>query len=323
MLPDRSGRSVVIVGAGIHGLSMAWALATSSAWKSIRIYSREAPEHTTSSVAGGLVEPGFQVGPDRRGAAWFAASRAIFAQRVAEPRWSVRRAAVRSLWRTPTPPPSWASAVDNFTVLPIVAPPYTQAWRYESYVVEVPRHLAEMARRLRDLGIDIVYREVTSLDALRDDADLIINCSGAGAKALGDSSVTPGSGQVVILERDARIPDEVILDDEPLTYVIPRLTDVVVGGTLMPGETSRVPHLEVAEALLARACRLVPQLAHARVLAHRVGLRPLRPQPRLEIESSTGSGARIAHCYGTGGAGISLAPGMAQDLAARLVTIFN
>lgn len=320
MLRDKS---VVIVGAGIHGLTTAWALASAGVCKRVRIYTREAPEHTTSSVAGGLIEPAFAVGSDGRCADWFASSRTHLAQLIADARWAVRRTPVRTLWRAPEPPPGWASAVDNFSTSAVAQPPYAHAWRFETYVVEVPRHLAELVRRLRDRGVEIVHRDVTSLDALRDDADLIVNCSGAGASSLGDRSVTPGRGQVVILERDARIPDEAIVDEDPLTYVLPRITDVVVGGTLVPGDLSRVPHLGVAEQLLARAIRLVPQLVHARVLAHRVGLRPLRPTPRLELEPSSPGSARIAHCYGTGGAGISLAYGMAQDLAAQLHAFFD
>ena len=58
------------------------------------------------------------------------------------------------------------------------------------------------------------------------------------------------------------------------TYVVPRSHDIVVGGTDVEGEWSRTPSPEVAAAILRRALRLVPELAGAEVLGHRVGLRP-------------------------------------------------
>ena len=67
------------------------------------------------------------------------------------------------------------------------------------------------------------------------------------------------------------------LDAAGPTYVVPRSHDIVIGGTDVEGEWSRTPSPEVASAILRRALRLVPELAGADVLAHRVGLRPARP----------------------------------------------
>ena len=62
----------------------------------------------------------------------------------------------------------------------------------------------------------------------------------------------------------------------------------------------------------ARATELVPELAGARVVAHRVGLRPVRPAVRLEAEG------RVVHCYGQGGAGVTVSWGCADEVT-RLV----
>jgi D-amino-acid oxidase len=64
--------------------------------------------------------------------------------------------------------------------------------------------------------------------------------------------------------------------------------------------------------LLTRARALVPQVAGARVVGHRVGLRPGRPQVRLERAGD------VIHCYGHGGAGVTLAYGCARDVVALL-----
>ncbi|MGI8446066.1 MAG: FAD-dependent oxidoreductase, partial [Streptosporangiaceae bacterium] len=68
------------------------------------------------------------------------------------------------------------------------------------------------------------------------------------------------------------------------------------------------------------------------ILEHRVGLRPARPQVRLEAEHAGGGGGAapgrgpdggtgrlVIHNYGHGGAGVTLSWGCARE-AARLVT---
>jgi glycine/D-amino acid oxidase-like deaminating enzyme len=67
------------------------------------------------------------------------------------------------------------------------------------------------------------------------------------------------------------------------------------------------------EAIVARCAARVPAVAGARVLSVAVGLRPARPAVRLE------AAGRIVHCYGHGGAGVTLAAGCAAEVAA-LVT---
>ena len=61
----------------------------------------------------------------------------------------------------------------------------------------------------------------------------------------------------------------------------------------------------------------MPALRGARVLDDAVGLRPARPAVRLEAEAL--DGGTVVHCYGHGGAGVTLAWGCADEVV-RLVT---
>ena len=101
-------------------------------------------------------------------------------------------------------------------------------------------------------------------------------------------------------------------DPEGPTYVVPRSSDIVVGGTDVEGEWSRTPAPDVANAILRRALRLVPALAGAEVVGHKVGLRPARPTVRLERVGD------VVHCYGHGGAGVTLSWGCADEVAGLL-----
>src|SRR5688500_939079 len=84
-----------------------------------------------------------------------------------------------------------------------------------------------------------------------------------------------------------------------LTYVIPRSTDCIVGGTAERGNGSLEVDQRVAERILARAKELVPELNGCSVLEHRVGLRPGRPEVRLERGRLT-DGRTVVHNYGHG-----------------------
>jgi D-amino-acid oxidase len=65
--------------------------------------------------------------------------------------------------------------------------------------------------------------------------------------------------------------------------------------------------------LVRRCTAIEPALAGAEVIAHRVGLRPVRPSVRLEAEELR-DGRRLLHNYGHGGAGITLSWGCAVDI---------
>ena len=97
------------------------------------------------------------------------------------------------------------------------------------------------------------------------------------------------------------------------TYVVPRSDAVVVGGTDEDGDWSRTPSPETAAddpgARHPAGARRWPAPGSSR---HRVGLRPVRPEVRLEAEG------RVVHCYGHGGAGVTLSWGCADEVT-RLV----
>ena len=56
----------------------------------------------------------------------------------------------------------------------------------------------------------------------------------------------------------------------------------------------------------------MPELRGARVLRHKVGLRPVRPAVRLERVGD------VVHCYGHGGAGVTMSWGVADEVVTLL-----
>ena len=128
-----------------------------------------------------------------------------------------------------------------------------------------------------------------------------------------DPSLTAVRGQVVRVT--APVVDEWLLDQsdpQRLVYVVPRERDVVLGGTAEEGAEGLEPDPATSAAIRARCAALVPALRDAPVVGVAVGLRPVRPTVRLEAEG------RVVHCYGHGGAGVTLAWGCAGEVAALL-----
>jgi hypothetical protein len=86
----------------------------------------------------------------------------------------------------------------------------------------------------------------------------------------------------------------------------------LLGGTNDEGNWDTEPSAEVAERIMAGCVAIEPRLRGAEILGHRVGLRPCRPEVRLESEP-LGDGL-LWHNYGHGGAGISMSWGCAAEI---------
>ena len=292
---------VIVVGAGVVGLSCAVRLL--EAGHDVAVLARDLPLETTSSVAAALWYP-YRALPQDRVAAWAATTYEVLAGLEGEPGSGVMVRQGTEVFRETRPDPWWAGAVRDLSRATDLPAPYADGWSFAAPVVEMPVYLPWLAGRVVELGGSVTR---LSLAALPSGGDLVVNCAGLGARGLaGDATVVPVRGQVVVVEQVGL--DRWWLDGSGPTYVVPRAHDIVVGGTDDEGEWSRTPSPEVRDDILDRATRLVPELAGARVLHTRVGLRPARPEVRLEREG------RVVHCYGVGGAGVTVSWGVAADV---------
>ena len=295
---------VIVVGAGVIGLTCAVRLL--EAGHRVDVVARDLPLETTSAVAAALWYP-YRALPRDKVTRWATTSYAVFdALADTDPESGVRMVLGTEVFTKAEPDPWWAGALpglDRETSLP---DGYVDGWTFATPVVEMPVYLSWLAERVSDLGGTLTRM---NLRALPEGADLVVNCSGLGARLLGaDRSVVPVRGQVVYVEQVGL--DRWWLDHEGPTYVVPRAHDIVLGGTDEEGEWSRTPDPDAARSILARGTRLVPALRGARVLRQKVGLRPVRPAVRLKREGD------VIHCYGHGGAGVTLSWGAAEEVVA-------
>ena len=294
---------VIVVGAGVVGLTCAVRLL--EAGHRVDVVARDLPLETTSSVAAAVWSPYSH--PQEHVVRWARAAYDAFAALCDDETSGVvvrtgtelfREEGGDVWWRGALPP---GAGPDRETSLP---PGYGSGLTMRTPVVEMPVYLRWLSARVQELGGSITRLNLSALPA--GDA-LVVNASGIGSRLLGgDPTVVPVRGQVVLVEQVGI--DHWWIDAETPAYVVPRSRDVVLGGTAIEGEWSRTPDPAVARSILQRAAEIEPRLAGARILRHKVGLRPARPAVRLERVGD------VVHCYGHGGCGVTVSWGCADDV---------
>lgn len=309
----------IVVGCGVIGLTTAVRL--HEAGLAVRVVTAALPHETTSSVAAALWYP-YRAYPEDRVLSWGSRSYSVFEELARDPQTGVRMREGLEIWREPAPDPWWADAVLH----PVrrcsgeeLPPAYKDGHSFLAPVVEMPLYLSYLLDRFIAAGGEVEERPLSSLDEVTD-GRVVVNCAGLGARELvGDRSVAPIRGQVVRVRNPGL--ERFLLDEanpEGVTYVIPRSHDCILGGTAEEGVWDTEPDPRTAEAILSRCTELEPRLRGAEVLEHRVGLRPGRPEIRLESDSKQSGDPLRVHNYGHGGSGITLSWGCAEDVL-RLV----
>jgi len=317
---------VLVVGAGVSGLTTGICLA--EAGLEVTIRTAVPPEQTTSAAAGavwGLV----RVGPPDRVLEWGRTGLEMLSTLAAQPGTGVRMVSGQEVSRARLEPHYWTSLLPGLRSSAESELPdgYADGWHYTAPVATMPVYLAYLRARFEWAGGALEVAPTRSLAELAGAAPVVVNCSGAAARDLvPDPALVPVRGQVVIAANPGI--EEFCIDRDPeppwITYMFPHGEQILLGGTNDEGNWDEEPKAEVAERIVAGCAALDPRLAKAEILGHRVGLRPCRPEVRLESEPHSASPSSpprgvLWHNYGHGGAGISLAWGCAAELAASVL----
>ncbi|KIV91649.1 hypothetical protein PV10_06165 [Exophiala mesophila] len=166
--------------------------------------------------------------------------------------------------------------------------------------------------------------------------DLVINCTGLMACRLGgveDQSVVPARGQIVIVRNDAgKMLDISGTDDgdDEACYIMTRAAGggTILGGSYQKGNWESQVDPNLAIRIMKRAVELCPSLTggkgieHLDVIRHGVGLRPVR-EGGTRIEKEKIGGVWVVHNYGAGGAGYQSSYGCAQAAVALVEEAFE
>ncbi|WP_282701445.1 FAD-dependent oxidoreductase [Streptomyces sp. CC219B] len=310
-----TGRSdeVIVVGGGVTGLTTAVVLAERGL--RVRVWTRDPVERTTSAVAGALWWP-YRIEPVALARVWALRSLAVYRELALRPEVTGVRMVEGVLGE---------GDLDGADAWAAAQVPGLRRARAEEYggtglwarlpLIDMSTHLPWLRERFLTAGGVVETRTVSSL--AQAPAPVVVNCTGLGARELvPDTAVRPVRGQLVVVENPGI--RTWVTSTEPsgeMAYFFPQPGRLVLGGTAEDGQWSLEPDPRVAEAIVQRCARLRPEIAGARILDHRVGLRPVRDAVRLEREPLP-DGRALVHNYGHGGAGVTVAWGCAEEAAA-------
>lgn len=304
--------SVVVVGAGVSGLTTAVELAR--AGFEVEVVAAEVPGRT-SMAAGALWGP-YLVEPADLVRRWSQVSFDIFSDLAQDNSTGVRMATGVEASRELSDPPPWADQLVDFRVCePHELPDgFKSGWHFTAPLVDMPVYLDYLVGLLQGLGGSVrTVPMFDSLDAVERRSAILVNCSGSGSRALvPDDSVTAIKGHLVVVENPGLVEffSEETGDSPRLTHWYPHSGSVVLGGVAQEGNWRLEPDLTDAERILSRCAAIEGAFDGAKVLEQRTGLRPTRATVRVEVEHRPGYS--IVHNYGHGGAGVTLSWGCAR-----------
>lgn len=310
----------IVVGAGVIGLTTGICLA--EAGLRVQIRTEVPPPRTTSAAAGAMVGPASSP-PGDRAWAWEQATLVEFTElaTVADTGVRIRRGLLAARPGSPPPPPGMAEAAGLTPADPADLP---HGFEYGLWatapLVNMPRYLGYLTDRFGAAGGRVDIAPITSLSDVAAETPLMANCTGIGARNLvPDPEVHPVRGQHVIVENPGL---DTFFLETPLgtawASYFPHGDHVVLGGTATVDDRNLAADPAIAREIQNRCAEVEPRLRDARVVGHRVGLRPARPTVRLEIEKIGSS--RCVHNYGHGGVGVSMSWGCAREATSMLMT---
>jgi len=310
---------VLVIGAGVSGLTTAIALAESG--RRVRIIAEYPSRQSTSAAAGASWGP-YMVS-DPRVLGWSRTSRFAL-EAIARERTDTGVRLVQGLETDvgDVEPPGWAMEIEDFRLCRSseLPPGYATGWRYTIPIVNMLKYLTYLNDRLATHDVRVEIQRVTSFQELAGAARVIVNCTGLASRELvPDQGLFPVRGQLMVVDNTDNKIDWFFQDNtngENLTYFYPHGSHVVLGGCAIEHTSDMDPDEETAAGILKRCAAIEPRLLDAVKIEDRVGLRPTRGSVRTErVEFD---GLSIIHNYGHGGAGVTLSWGCAQEVS-RLI----
>src|SRR5262249_10130180 len=253
----RVDMDILVIGCGVSGLTCGVRLL--EAGHRVTIWARDLPPNTTSNAAAAVWEP-YEAYPADPAPEWGRGAYHTFlelAPSVPAAEAGILVTDVLEILPETATAPNWTAYVANFRpAQPDELPDgRVSGFTYRSPVIDMSRYLDYLLARYRGLGGRIAQQAGGGFDELfsprhegfggltpesdEDACRVVVNCSGLGARELaGDVGVAAARGQVVRVAPTG-FPKVLVenVKGRP-TYIVPRISDIVLGGTFEVGAES-------------------------------------------------------------------------------------
>ncbi|WP_428236345.1 FAD-dependent oxidoreductase [Gracilimonas sp.] len=304
---------ITVLGAGVSGLTTGIVLAENG--YKVSIITKVLPKQTTSAIAAAIWFP-YEAYPANKVNSWSRRSLLRF-KHLAHNEDSGVSFIPFTAYLDTRQKPWWLDALPGENILDdnVQHPGHPEYKGYTLNVplIETPIYLEYLLNRFKKSGGEIIKQEVTSVEELEAYFP-VVNCTGLGAKHLfNDEQLYPIQGQVVRVAPDQKIQGmatEYELEDQEMAYIIPRRDGVILGGSAKKHQTSTKADPSLTERILTYCSKFEPAVLELQVLNVKVGLRPGRPEIRLEKDPQL----PVIHNYGHGGAGYTVSWGCAEEV---------
>lgn len=307
-------KEILILGAGVSGLSTGILLLKRG--YSVTIWAKDLPPNTTSNKAGAFWYP-YLSSPKDKFIKWGKFTLDYLKKElVPDPKSGCVIKTATEVFNEKVGEPWWKEAVDGYRRPKQDELPdgYIDGYQIEAVLMDTTIYMDYLVEMFKNLGGKIVQRTVHNIQEALDEYEIVVNCTGLGSRELfNDNSIYPVRGQIVKVKPNGF--DQVIADDEGpngLAYIIPRINDIVLGGTTQVNDWNLEVDPKDTEEILKRCATIAPVFKNVEIIGESVGLRPVRDEIRLEAEDYFGK--TVIHNYGQGGSGFTLSWGCAQDV---------
>ena len=310
-----SGKEILILGAGVSGLSTG-ILLLKKGYKAI-IWAKDLPPNPTSNKAAALWYP-YLCFPRDKAIPWARFTFDYLQKEIMQDSESgcIKRV-ISEIFDKPQEEPWWKDAFPGEVERPTkeeLPNGYIDGYRIETIVFDTSIYMDYLVRMFKNLGGTIVQKVVKDIQEAFSEYDLVVNCTGLGSRELfNDDRLYPVRGQMVKIKSIGL--DQIVVDDEgpnTLSLVVPRINDIMIGGTAQKDNWNTEVDPEDTKEILRKISFIAPQIKNVEVISESVGLRPARDSVRLETQSF--GDKIVVHNYGHGGAGFTLSWGCAKDV---------
>ncbi|KAF5608956.1 d-amino acid oxidase [Fusarium subglutinans] len=195
-------------------------------------------------------------------------------------------------------------------------------FRYRSYSLNSPLYASFLQRRFQNRGGSVRKYILASLEEvfwIENSVKAVINCSGMG---FGDPKVFPIRGQTCLVRNPISKTITRQNSDGSWSFAIPRPLEggTIIGGTKEPHNWDPYPSADTRQTLLSNAAKWFPfgsESGRFDVVRDIVGRRPAR-EGGLRLELERFKPGVVVHAYGVGGRGLELSWGIADEVVSLL-----